>query len=42
MITSITALEQTTIEQLLAGDPVVQGYRAFFRLIRLEQGCRAE
>jgi hypothetical protein len=40
MITSVTALEQSIINQLMACDPVVQEYRAFFRLTRLESGTR--
>jgi len=35
MIQSVTALEQPLIDQLMACDPVVQEYRAFFRLTRL-------
>ena len=38
MITSDNALEQSTIDQLMSNDPVVAGYRAFFRLARLEPG----
>lgn len=33
MITPVTTLEQEVIAQLLAHDPVVQEYRAFFRLV---------
>jgi hypothetical protein len=40
MITSHNALEQTIIDQLITYDPVVQEYRAFFRLARLEPGAR--
>lgn len=40
MITSNIALEQSIINQLMAYDPVVQGYRAFFRRARLEPGSR--
>jgi len=40
MITSVNALEQPIIDQLIACDPVVQEYRAFFRLARLEPGDR--
>lgn len=32
MITSGTVFEQAVIEQLMACDPVVQEYRAFFEL----------
>ncbi len=32
MITSVTALEQSIIDQLIVCDPVIQEYRAFFRL----------
>jgi hypothetical protein len=32
MIPLVTVLEQPIIEQLLACDPVIQEYRAFFRL----------
>lgn len=39
MIPSINALEQPIIEQLMACDPVVQEYRAFFRLVGLEPGA---
>ena len=38
MIPLVTALEQPIIEQLMACDPVVQEYRAFFCLTRLEPG----
>jgi len=38
MIMSDKALEQSIIELLLACDPVVQEYRAFFRLTGLEPG----
>lgn len=40
MIPLTTALEQPIIEQLLDCDPVVQEYRAFFRLTGLEPGAR--
>lgn len=40
MITSDSALEQSIIDQLMANDPVVAEYRAFFRLARLEPGGR--
>jgi hypothetical protein len=40
MITSDSALEQSTIAQLMAYDPVVAEYRAFFRFARLEPGGR--
>lgn len=40
MISSVNALEQSIINQLMAYDPVVQEYRAFFRLARLEPGAR--
>ncbi len=40
MITSDSALEQSTIAQLMAYDPVVAEYHAFFRLARLEPGAR--
>jgi hypothetical protein len=39
MIPSIKALEQPIIEQLMECDPVVQEYRAFFRLTGLEPGA---
>lgn len=39
MITSSHALEQAIIDQLMTLDPVVQEYRAFFRLARLEPGA---
>lgn len=41
MITSVTALEQSIIDQLMTCDPVIQEYRAFFRPNRLESGDRA-
>ncbi len=40
MITSNNALEQPIIDQLMTCDPVIQEYRAFFRLARLEPGVR--
>ena len=40
MITSDNALEQPIIDQWMDCDPVVQEYRAFFRLTRLEPGTR--
>ncbi len=40
MITSDNVLEQPIIDQLIACDPVVQEYRAFFRLTRLEPSDR--
>lgn len=40
MIRLVTALEQSIIDQLMACDPVIQEYRAFFRLTRLEPGAR--
>jgi hypothetical protein len=40
MITSVNALEQPIIDQLMDCDPVVQEYRAFFRFTRLEPGAR--
>jgi hypothetical protein len=40
MITSNNALEQSIIDQLMTYDPVVQEYRAFFRLARLDPGAR--
>ncbi len=40
MITSDNALEQPIIDQLMTYDPVVQEYRAFFRLARLEPSDR--
>lgn len=39
MIPLVTALEQPIIEQLMTCDPVVQEYRTFFRLTRLEPGA---
>jgi len=40
MITSDNALEQSIIDQLMAYDPVVQEYGAFFRFAQLEPGAR--
>lgn len=40
MITSNHALEQSIIDQLMSYDPVIQAYRAFFRLTRLEPDTR--
>jgi hypothetical protein len=40
MITSKNALEKSIIDQLMTYDPVVQEYRAFFRLARLDPGAR--
>jgi hypothetical protein len=40
MITSKNALEQSIIDQLMTYDPVIQEYRAFFRLARLGSGTR--
>lgn len=42
MITSDNVLEQPIVDQLMTCDPVVQEYRAFFRLTRLEPGDGTE